>query len=145
MNPRAKIVFLMVITFWSASSFFANAENLPANAQSSRSSDSALQEWCDDQVKRLLKQLDLDKERGDRIRNHYNLGLHKCFMAIETRRGTIVIKTLLDAYAQRTYASYFSMSNAASLRQCTLMPLGHEKRACSSDEEYEAFVAYHIQ
>jgi hypothetical protein len=116
-----------------------------ADAQPNRSSDSGLQKWCADQAKRVFQQSSLGTREGDHYRSHYNTQVNKCFMAIETHRGKIITKTLLDAYALRTYASYFSMANASALEHCVLMPGASEEKKCNSDGEYEAFVARYME
>jgi hypothetical protein len=135
--PRFAIGILSIVA-WSVLNF-------QVAAQPARSSDLGLQEWCSDQAKRLFKQLGLGVGQSNTYRSHYNASMHICFMALESHQGTAITKTLLDAYAQRTYASYFSMANADSLKLCVLMPPTNQKRTCDSDREYEAFVTHYIQ
>ena len=88
--------------------------------------------------------MNLVAKQDVRYHSHYNGSESKCFIAIETHRGKIVTKNLLDAYAMRVYASYFSMMNAPSLKQCVLMPGAPEEKNCDSESSYESFVAHYM-
>ena len=57
----------------------------------------------------------------------------------------------MDAFEQRTYASYFWAADAVKKywevppKVCELIPSFREKRSCSSDDEFEEFVATYME
>jgi hypothetical protein len=62
-------------------------------------------------------------------------------MTVTTRRDKAVVKTLADAYALHTYASYFSIAWTPALDSCTLMVPDQKQAKCSSEAQYDAFVS----
>lgn len=65
-------------------------------------------------------------------------------MAVELRRPKTTIRILVDAYAQRTYASLFIMTGATVLNKCVLMPFNRSTIQCAGTAEYDGFVARYM-
>lgn len=92
--------------------------------------------------------------------SHYNGKLKKCFAVI---RGNTTDKSasdyssftswLIDAYEERTYASYIWAASTATDKKnfmlqptvCTLTHSLSNERRCQSYKEYEAFVALYME
>jgi|tagenome__1003787_1003787.scaffolds.fasta_scaffold20512444_2 hypothetical protein len=112
-----------------------------AQAQRSQATGGVpVQEWCADQGVRMTKEKALKQHETDTTATHYNSRLHTCFMTLETKSGRVQTKLLLDAYAQRTYASYFAMQDKPAMTKCVLMPNSKEEKRCNSREEFDSFV-----
>jgi hypothetical protein len=70
---------------------------------------------------------------------------------MEVHRGLSVHKHLTDPFDQRVYAAYAWKADAVKKYWevppviCELIPSHSEKRNCTSDEEFEAFVAPYLE
>jgi len=94
-------------------------------------------------------------EKGASYQNHYNTKLKKCLMLIETL-GQVgdqpsISKTLLDAYEGRVYATFYFVADKVKKywevppKECTLVPSFSNKRYCTTEEEFEEFVAQYLE
>jgi hypothetical protein len=104
-----------------------------------------VEKWCANQGARMANEETLRVSSNAAIETHYNARLHTCFMTIETQSGTIETKMLLDAYAQRTFASYFSMRDKPSMTTCVLMPDTKDQKRCNSREEFDSFIELYLE
>ncbi len=82
--------------------------------------------------------------------SRYNVGLNKCFMALETtafgNKTETVDDFLFNSYEQREYAEYIGKAgDPLHSIMCQLLPLSGEKRSCASLDEYNAFVADYMK
>lgn len=105
----------------------------------------SLEDWCSSQASRLAKEASRNIKPSDIQATHYNRILQRCFTLTESRSGKSTTALLLDAYANRTYASYFEMENMPALSLCVIMPDTTEQKTCNSREEFNLFASKFLQ
>jgi len=111
-----------------------------------------LQQRCADLAEKYLKAMRKeDAETSFDYQSHYNSNLNKCLLATHEFKNPILTKMLFDVNEGRLFAYYLWMSEKGKQywevppAQCELTPSNQNKRDCSSQEEYDRFVASYME
>ena len=140
------------------------AWQMPAQSQSLD-----LQERCATDARKTFRQLErendakydaaalIQKAAGD-FQSHYNSKINRCLLLIN-RAAVIPLSAnlsnqqrqsfLVDANERRYYASYvetqLASDSKAKVERCELRPTMRYTTACTSRDEYDAFVATYLE
>ena len=92
---------------------------------------------------------------GQDYQSHYNTKLNRCLVSIEAHdqvgKQSVTSALLMDAFEHRVFAQYGWGSREGKdywevpPETCVLSPTPRDKRACSSKDEYDAFVAKYMK
>lgn len=110
-----------------------------------------LQEKCAKQADATFLQNGYKNDSLDSWQSHYNMKLGKCFMTIDSRKGLLVFKSLVDAYEHRVYASYMWKADKGKKYwevppfDCELITSSADTKICKNQEEYDAYVARYME
>jgi len=129
-------------------------------ADRSKTENLQLQEKCGLQAEKVFHSLGYKDQQhnlnADTYQSHYNPGMGKCFVAIESTDMTTapgkqaISRLLLDAFEQREYAEYYWLSSDDKKYWeqkpfiCKLIESSNSVQVCQSDEEYKTFVTKYI-
>jgi hypothetical protein len=129
-------------------------ENLDLQERCGVQAEKVFERWKteDEQVSQRLILPTLKTLSAD-YQSHYNTTLHRCFMTIlTTMENGSTNKWLIDAFENRLFAFYLWMPDPKGAKKywevrplsCELTPSIREKHLCSSEDEYEEFVAAYM-
>jgi hypothetical protein len=147
------LVVALALVLWVAFGLEEAIAQNPSDKESRENLD--LQERCGTQAEKVFKQWKSEDEQEAKRLNlpalntvssdyqsHYNATLSRCFMTMLATMGNgSTNKWLVDAYENRLpdpkrVKKYWEMRPIS----CELTPV-REKRLCSSEDEYDTFVA----
>ena len=158
------LVVALALVLWVAFGLEEAIAQNPSDKESRENLD--LQERCGTQAEKVFKQWKSEDEQEAKRLNlpalntvssdyqsHYNATLSRCFMTMLATMGNgSTNKWLVDAYENRLYAFYLWMPDPKRVKKywemrpisCELTPSVREKRLCSSEDEYDTFVAAYM-
>ena len=158
-----RIAWLLFVTCWgtfaghhaAAQSPFqpSQHEKLDIQARCAAQAEKAFNQWKSE-GKKEGKEYPGYKVVSAEYQSHYNAGRNRCFIAVRTNgENGATTKWLADAYENRLFAFYFWMPDPSGVREysqtpptkCELTPSAAEKRICSSEREYDDFVASYME
>ena len=126
-----------------------------------RSQSFDLQERCAAQARKAFKEFESESGAsrstllgesavGDDYQSHYNAKLRRCLVLItesgsytQPKFATYFALYLVDAYERRHYAVYSQTD--AKVMFCELTPSVAQKRTCTTQDEFDAFIAPYME
>ncbi len=153
---RIVVAALALITVWGGcGSGIAIAQSLDLQERCGVQAGKAFRQWKseDEQESRRLNSPNTQILSAD-YQSHYNTQLNRCLMTVQmTRMDGSNTKWLSDANENRIYAFYLWMPDPKGVKKywevrpfsCELTPSIREKRLCSSEDEYNEFVATYME
>ena len=113
-----------------------------------------LQERCAKKAEYVFQSLRFNKGELGHYTNHYNPGLQKCFILVEsgtTSEPIWIYRTLSDAYELKDYAAY-SWHTVKDKKywevppfECHVILPSGEKKVCASDGEFNALIRNYME